>query len=132
MNRMMNEQELSPSSKTGSISRRYPPGSDNILFITGPVSPPTGFHYRGIGGLYNRGDTEEGVPIEVALSAMMRLNRRYLEVHPPDRVSLSGATYNRATRCWLWLKGGCSGLGPHQNVTVCTEGRVDERHRHPR
>ncbi len=49
----------------------------SALFITGAgISADSGLPtYRGIGGLYDRGDTDEGVPIEVALSgAMMAAN----------------------------------------------------------
>ncbi len=45
----------------------------SVLFITGAgISADAGLPtYRGIGGLYEDGDTEEGVPIEVALSGAM-------------------------------------------------------------
>lgn len=45
----------------------------SVLFITGAgLSADAGLPtYRGIGGLYAEGDTEEGVPIEVALSGAM-------------------------------------------------------------
>lgn len=49
----------------------------HVLFITGAgVSADSGLPtYRGIGGLYNEQHTEEGLPIEVALSAeVMRRN----------------------------------------------------------
>ena len=41
-----------------------------VLFITGAgISADSGLPtYRGIGGLYTRGDTEDGIPIEEALS----------------------------------------------------------------
>ncbi|MCB9765368.1 MAG: NAD-dependent deacylase [Alphaproteobacteria bacterium] len=44
--------------------------ADSALFVTGAgVSADSGLPtYRGVGGLYDRGPTEEGVPIEVALS----------------------------------------------------------------
>ena len=44
-----------------------------ILFVTGAgISADSGLPtYRGIGGLYEREETEEGVPIEVALSGVM-------------------------------------------------------------
>ncbi len=47
--------------------------AESVLFITGAgVSADSGLPtYRGIGGLYDRGLTEEGVPIEVALSGEM-------------------------------------------------------------
>lgn len=46
--------------------------SKSILFITGAgISADSGLPtYRGIGGLYNDGSTEDGVPIETALSGM--------------------------------------------------------------
>ena len=45
----------------------------SVLFITGAgVSADSGLPtYRGVGGLYDSGTTEEGVPIEVALSGQM-------------------------------------------------------------
>ena len=47
--------------------------SDSILFITGAgISADSGLPtYRGIGGLYDDRTTDEGVPIEVALSGPM-------------------------------------------------------------
>lgn len=51
----------------------------NILFITGAgLSADSGLPtYRGIGGLYNSGETEEGLPIEEALSGhIFRQNPR--------------------------------------------------------
>jgi NAD-dependent deacetylase len=47
--------------------------SRRILFVTGAgISADSGLPtYRGIGGLYERDATEEGVPIEVALSGAM-------------------------------------------------------------
>ncbi|MCB1191086.1 MAG: NAD-dependent deacylase [Leptospiraceae bacterium] len=52
--------------------------SENILFITGAgISAESGLPtYRGIGGLYTTGTTEEGIPIEEALSGQM------LKKHP--------------------------------------------------
>jgi NAD-dependent deacetylase len=50
---------------------------NSILFITGAgISADSGLPtYRGIGGLYNDKTTEEGIPIEVAISGeMMRKN----------------------------------------------------------
>lgn len=45
----------------------------SVLFVTGAgISADAGLPtYRGIGGLYEDADTEEGVPIEVALSGAM-------------------------------------------------------------
>ncbi|MCH2203353.1 MAG: NAD-dependent protein deacylase [Fuerstiella sp.] len=47
--------------------------SDSVLFITGAgLSVDSGLPtYRGIGGLYNADDTEEGLPIEEVLSGEM-------------------------------------------------------------
>lgn len=75
-------------------------GCENILFITGAgISADSGLPtYRGIGGLYNESPTQDGVPIEVALSGQM------LQVHPEltwkylSRVEQKyrAATFNRA------------------------------------
>ena len=48
-------------------------GDPAVLFVTGAgLSADSGLPtYRGIGGLYNDGGTDEGVPIEVALSGRM-------------------------------------------------------------
>jgi NAD-dependent deacetylase len=48
-------------------------GCKDILFITGAgISAESGIPtYRGIGGLYNKGNTEEGIPIEMILSSIM-------------------------------------------------------------
>lgn len=48
-------------------------GSRSILFVTGAgVSADSGLPtYRGIGGLYEQAATEEGIPIEAALSGAM-------------------------------------------------------------
>lgn len=47
--------------------------SNEILFITGAgISADSGLPtYRGIGGLYNEGTTDEGIPIEMALAGEM-------------------------------------------------------------
>ena len=49
--------------------------ADKILFITGAgISADSGMPtYRGIGGLYDNKDTDEGIPIESALSGNMML-----------------------------------------------------------
>jgi NAD-dependent deacetylase len=46
---------------------------DSILFVTGAgLSADSGLPtYRGVGGLYNHGETEEGLPIEEMLSGAM-------------------------------------------------------------
>ena len=45
----------------------------SVLFVTGAgMSADSGLPtHRGVGGLYDRGPTEDGVPIEVALSGPM-------------------------------------------------------------
>ena len=47
--------------------------ASRVLFITGAgISADSGLPtYRGIGGLYQDSETEDGVPIEVALSGRM-------------------------------------------------------------
>ena len=52
-------------------------GSKRIMFITGAgLSADSGLPtYRGIGGLYEDGVTEEGIPIEVAVSGHMMRQR---------------------------------------------------------
>jgi NAD-dependent deacetylase len=53
------------------------PKVQRVLFITGAgVSADSGLPtYRGVGGLYEDNDTEEGVPIELALSGQMLRTR---------------------------------------------------------
>ena len=70
-----------------------------ILFITGAglsadSDLPT---YRGIGGLYNDADTEEGIPIEVALSGQMLAARPEVAWKHIARIEAAcqGAVYNR-------------------------------------
>ncbi len=52
-------------------------GSEGVLFITGAgISVASGLPtYRGIGGLYEGKETEDGMPIEVALSGQMLRER---------------------------------------------------------
>ncbi len=75
--------------------------ADSVLFITGAgMSADSGLPtYRGIGGLYNR-DTEEGMPIEVALSGEVFRTRpeitwRYLH---ELRAAAAGAEPNEGHR----------------------------------
>ena len=51
--------------------------AEKILFITGAgISADSGLPtYRGLGGLYEKKDTEEGIPIETAISGIMMQNR---------------------------------------------------------
>lgn len=74
--------------------------SRSVLFITGAgVSAESGIPtYRGIGGLYNVDTTEDGVPIEEALSSLMlaenpALTWKYLA---QIGMAVQGARYNRA------------------------------------
>jgi len=71
----------------------------SALFITGAglsadSNLPT---YRGVGGLYNDEDTEEGIPIEEALSGTMLHRQPELCWHHISRIEVScrGATFNR-------------------------------------
>ncbi|HVI03686.1 MAG TPA: NAD-dependent protein deacylase [Enhygromyxa sp.] len=71
---------------------------ENLLFITGAgISVDSGLPtYRGVGGLYDGVDTEEGLPIEVVLSGP------YFQAHPD--------------RCWKYLRqigDACRGAKPN-------------------
>jgi len=84
-----------------------------LLFITGAgVSADSGLPtYRGVGGLYNRGETEDGVIIEQALSGPMLAAR-------PD-----------LTWKYLWQIGeACSGAKPNDahNIIAQLESEKDE------
>lgn len=88
----------------------------SALFITGAgISAESGVPtYRGIGGLYNGKTTDDGLPIEVALSGSMFRRRPELtwkHLHDIER-ACRGATFNRAheilarfeesfERCWV-------------------------------
>jgi NAD-dependent protein deacetylase/lipoamidase len=94
----------------------YLSSARSVLFITGAgVSAESGIPtYRGIGGLYEGQKTEEGLPIEVALSGSMFQRRPELtwnHIHQIER-ACRGATFNRAheilaraescfERCWV-------------------------------
>lgn len=88
----------------------------SVLFITGAgMSADSGLPtYRGVGGLYENGETEDGMPIEVALSGPIFRRRpeitwKYLgQIEQGTR----GATFNRGhsvlaalehrlNRCWI-------------------------------
>lgn len=88
----------------------------SVLFITGAgISAESGIPtYRGIGGLYNGKTTDEGLPIEVALSGSMFRSRPELTWHHIHQIERAcrGATFNRAhellarfeecfERCWV-------------------------------
>lgn len=76
------------------------PSCESLLFITGAgLSADSGLPtYRGIGGLYNDKTTDEGLPIEIALSGQM------MQTNPPVtwkyiyqiESSCRGAEFNRA------------------------------------
>ncbi|MDP7040514.1 MAG: Sir2 family NAD-dependent protein deacetylase, partial [Myxococcota bacterium] len=74
--------------------------SQNILFITGAgVSADSGLPtYRGIGGLYNEEDTDDGMPIEEALSGRVLLKDMHLTWKHIGRIEAAcrGAGFNRA------------------------------------
>ncbi len=80
--------------------------ADRLLFITGAgVSADSGLPtYRGVGGLYNRGETEDGVTIEEALSGPMMAAR-------------PGLTWK-----YLWQIGeACSGAKPNAAHRIMAE-----------
>ncbi len=74
--------------------------SQSLLFITGAgVSADSGLPtYRGIGGLYNSGLTEEGIPFEIALSGEMLAQRPQVTWKYLMQVEQAGrkAAFNRA------------------------------------
>jgi len=80
--------------------------ADRLLFVTGAgVSADSGLPtYRGVGGLYNRGDTEDGVTIEQALSGPVLYRRPEL------------------TWKYLWQIGAaCSGAQPNAAHRIIAE-----------
>lgn len=97
-----------------------------VLFITGAgISADSGLPtYRGIGGLYNRGETEDGLPIEVALAGELFSTRpevtwKYLrEIEAACRE----AAHNRAHEFIALLE------HPARGVCVLTQN-VDGLHR---
>ena len=92
--------------------------AERILFITGAgISADSGLPtYRGIGGLYNDQHTEEGMPIEVALSAevMQRspaVTWKYLaQIEAACRAAEPNAAHHIIAR-----------LEKHRQVTVLTQ-----------
>lgn len=74
--------------------------SRSLLFITGAgISADSGLPtYRGIGGLYNAGATEEGLPIEVVLSGEVMRQRPDLTWKYLAQIghAAQGCTFNRA------------------------------------
>jgi len=85
---------------------------DNLLFITGAgISVDSGLPtYRGVGGLYDGVDTDEGLPIEVVLSGP------YFRQHPE--------------RTWKYLRqigDACSGARPnaaHRRIAELEQARA--------
>jgi NAD-dependent deacetylase len=75
-------------------------GARSALFITGAgISADSGLPtYRGIGGLYDREETEEGIPIELALSGRMLAVRPEIAWKYIYQIESAcrGARYNRA------------------------------------
>lgn len=74
--------------------------ANSALFITGAgISADSGLPtYRGVGGLYNQDDTEDGIPIEVALSGPMFQQRPELSWKYIAQIEAAcrGARPNRA------------------------------------
>lgn len=72
----------------------------SVLFITGAgISADSGLPtYRGIGGLYDNADTDEGMPIEVALSGLMLQHRPEITWKYIAQIEAAcrGARHNRA------------------------------------
>jgi len=71
----------------------------NILFITGAgLSADSGLPtYRGVSGLYNDDNTEDGIPIETALSGHMLVQRPDVAWKHISRIEQAcrGASFNR-------------------------------------
>jgi len=84
-----------------------------VLFITGAgLSADSGLPtYRGIGGLYEGEDTDEGIPIEEALSGAMLKQRPAL--------------------CWRYIhqiEAACRGARPNRGHAVIAEVEASGRH----
>lgn len=90
--------------------------AENILFITGAgISADSGLPtYRGVGGLYEDETTEEGMPIETAISGSMLQNRpevtwKYLwqigancrEVRPNRAHEIIASIQERKSDAWV-------------------------------
>lgn len=130
--------------------------ASSVLFITGAgVSADSGLPtYRGVGGLYNVGTTDEGVPIEAALSGdmlrarpeicwkyMLQIERACRGATPNRAHEVIAALQQRRERAWLLTQNvdglhGRAGSDPmieiHGNLqrlscTKCDwESRVDD------
>lgn len=112
------ERELSTTARLLDDARR-------VLFVTGAgISADSGLPtYRGIGGLYNDRHTDDGLPIEVALSGEMLAERpeitwKYLA---QIEATCRGAGPNAAHRI-------IAGLEAEKRVTVLTQN-IDGLHR---
>lgn len=72
----------------------------SVLFITGAgISAESGLPtYRGVGGLYNDDDTEDGIPVEMALAGEMLATRPEVTWKYLSQIERNcrGATFNRA------------------------------------
>ena len=81
---------------------------DRILFVTGAgLSADSGLPtYRGVGGLYEEADTEEGIPIERALSGQMLHARPEVAWRHIQRIeeACRGARPNRAHEVMVALE----------------------------
>lgn len=73
---------------------------NNVLFITGAgISAESGLPtYRGIGGLYNTEDTEDGIPVEMALAGEMLAENPAITWKYLSQIEQNcrNATFNRA------------------------------------
>jgi NAD-dependent deacetylase len=98
-----------------------------ILFITGAgISADSGLPtYRGVGGLYNDADAEEGIPIEVALSGQMFSRRPELTWKHIAQIEAAcrGHTFNAGHAAIATLES-----MPGKEVCVLTQN-VDGFHR---
>jgi NAD-dependent deacetylase len=98
----------------------------SVLFITGAgMSADSGLPtYRGVGGLYNSGQTEEGLPIEVLLSGQVFRTRPHLTWKYLSQIEQAcrAATCNRGHRVLAEME------GHFERVWVLTQN-VDGFHR---
>jgi NAD-dependent deacetylase len=95
----MPEINLADKDKINKIAKLLA-SSKRILFVTGAgISADSGLPtYRGVGGLYNHKKTEDGVPIEEALSAEFIRNHPYISWKHIANIERKcrGAKYNKA------------------------------------
>ena len=110
---------------------------ESILFITGAgISADSGLPtYRGIGGLYEVEDTEEGIPIEVILSGpMLRKNPELTWKYPAQIADgARGASFNRAHQVIAEMEQHFSRVWTlTQRGWFSPFGRCTERYRDPR